>query len=271
MREEIENLLREAAVQELMPRFRHVSSCVKHDGSLLTEADTATQAFLQQELAARFDQIPLLGEEMEEAEQEALIARSDEGLWVLDPLDGTSNFAAGLPFFAISLGLLRHSKMELGVVYDPVRDECFSAVRGEGAWCNGVPLRVPEQMTPLAQGIGIVDFKRLPAILAQRIAAAPPFSSQRSFGSVALDWCQLAAGRVHVYLHGRSKLWDYGAGELIFREAGGFTSTLEGEAILVPSLRPRSAVAAPTQELFTQWSCWLAERQETCPDAPRSP
>ncbi|MDH5182088.1 MAG: inositol monophosphatase family protein, partial [Gammaproteobacteria bacterium] len=174
----------------------------------------------------------------------------------LDPLDGTSNFAAGIPYFAASLALIREGRVVLGLVYDPVRDECFSAIRGEGVWLNDAPL-LPAGNLPIQPGIGIVDFKRLPAELAARLAVSPPFKSQRSFGSVALDWCWLAAGRGHVYLHGRQNLWDYAAGNLIFEQAGGYACTLEGEPVFDLSLRPRSAVAALDQTFFTNWCDWL--------------
>ena len=76
-----------------------------------------------------------------------------------------------------------------------------------------------------------IDFKRLDGPLATRLATEIPYASQRSFGSVALDWCWLAAGRCHIYLHGRSHLWDYAAGELILAEAGGYSCTLDGEPV----------------------------------------
>jgi len=177
----------------------------------------------------------------------------------LDPLDGTSNFAAGLPFFSISLALLIERKSVLGVVYDPIRDECFTAERGRGAWLNGVQLRVRPTDLPLRRGLAVVDFKRL-GPLAAKLAARPPYSSQRNLGSVALEWCWLAAGRFQVYLHGKQKLWDYAAGALILSEAGGHAETLQGEPIFSPELQPRSVVAAGDARLFQEWKAWLAEQ-----------
>jgi len=115
--------------------------------------------------------------------------------------------------------------------------------------------RCPEP--PLAKGVAIVDFKRLPLALAQRLVVEPPYSSQRSLGSVALDWCWIAAGRAHVYLHGKQQLWDYGAGQLILEEAGGHSVTLEGDTVQTVSLRPRSAVVALNGDLFREWTAWL--------------
>ncbi len=110
---------------------------------------------------------------------------------------------------------------------------------------------------PLSEGVALIDLKRLPRALAARLASDPPYQSQRSFGAVALDWCWLAAGRCHVYLHGQQKLWDYAAGCLILQEAGGQAVTLEGEAVFATTLEPRSAAAALDPEVFRQWTAWL--------------
>ncbi len=89
------------------------------------------------------------------------------------------------------------------------------------------------------------------------LVTAPPYYSQRSFGSVALDWAWLAAGRGQLYLHGKQKLWDYAAGWLILNEAGGCSSSLEGEKDFEATLTPRSAIAASNQDLYQQWFSWI--------------
>ncbi|WP_127478039.1 inositol monophosphatase family protein [Sulfurivermis fontis] len=246
------------ARQELLPRFNRVAAAVKADGSVVTEADLACQQAVSAALAAHWPQIPLLGEEMTTAEQQRLLADSAAGLWCLDPLDGTSNFAAGIPYFALALAYIRHGEVQLGLVYDPVRDECFSAARGQGAWLNGVPLRTRATGLALARCVALVDFKRLTPALATRLACSPPFASQRNFGSSALDWCQLAAGRGQLYLHGRQNLWDYAAGSLILAEAGGCAETLQGEPVLHVGLQPRSVVATLDPALFGPWRAWIA-------------
>jgi len=246
-----------AAREELLPRFTRVERSHKADGSVITEADLAMQSRLIRDLSQIWPQYSALAEEMTVDQQRTLLAQPGVGLWCLDPLDGTSNFAAGLPFFAVSLCLIVDSRVELGVVYDPMRDECFSAVRGRGAWLNGRRLGERQPEPPLAKGIGLVDFKRLPRPLAERLVREAPYSSQRSLGSVALDWCWIAAGRAHVYLHGKQQLWDYGAGALILHEAGGFSMTLDGAEAETVSLQARSAVAALNPELYREWTQWL--------------
>lgn len=252
-------LVRECAEQELLPRFADCGLRFKSDGSIVTEADLAMQERVTNVLQAHWPHFELLGEEMSESEQRTLLRKAEHGLWCLDPLDGTSNFAAGVPFFAVSLALLVKGQIALGLVYDPVRRECFTARRGEGAWLNGERLARLDAMPSLAlkQCLAAVDFKRLPKRLAQRLAEQPPYASQRSFGSVALDWCWVAAGRFHVYLHGKQKLWDYAAGALVLNEAGGLATTLEGEDVYREELAPRSAVAALSPTLFAQWTQWL--------------
>lgn len=256
--QELETLLRTCAREELLPRFRRVSASLKSDGSILTEADLAMDARLRAALTARWPETAFLSEEMSAEEQRALLTAGDRPLWCLDPLDGTSNFAGGIPLFAVSLALIRDGAPQLGLIYDPVRDECFSAVRGGGAMLNGEPLRPAGGDRPLGRTIAIVDFKRLPPELAARIASGPPYASQRNFGSCALEWAWLAGGRGHVHLHGGQKLWDYAAGSLILDEAGGRSATLQGEAVFAPTLAPRSVVSAASPALMDAWQGWLA-------------
>jgi myo-inositol-1(or 4)-monophosphatase len=246
-----------AAREELLPRFRQVSFSRKADDSLLTEADLAMQQRLARELHERWPHIAFLGEEMPQERQHHLLAHDGDGVWIVDPLDGTRNFVAGLPFFSVSVALLLKGAIVLGVVYDPVRDECFTAAKGAGAHCNGMPLQRVMLPHELRHSIALIDFKRLPADLAARLVTERPFSSQRSFGSVAIDWCWLAAGRCHTYLHGAQRMWDYAAGALVYAEAGGHAVTLQGEPLFNGTLAPRSAVAALDERLFAEWCMWL--------------
>ena len=253
---ELQTLVVSAARLELLPRFARVERTRKRDGSVLTEADTAMQAHMAGKLQSLSAETVFLGEEMEAAEQKSLLL-SGKPVWCLDPLDGTSNFASGIPYFCVSLALLQSGQVELGLVYDPLRDECFVAQRGAGAWLDGKPLHVVETGLALRQATALIDFKRLDPALATRLVTEIPYASQRSFGSVALDWCWLAAGRSHIYLHGRSNIWDYAAGNLVFSEAGGFSVSLDGQPVFTHALVPRSSVAAVDRALFQDWTHWL--------------
>jgi myo-inositol-1(or 4)-monophosphatase len=260
--ESLHQLMREVGQDVLLPRFGQVAGSLKADGSIVTEADLVAQERLTDTLLQLYPDTVVLGEEMSVDEQQRCFA-SDQPLWCVDPLDGTSNFAAGIPYFAISVALIEKGRVILGAVYDPVRDELFHADLASGAILNSVPLPAlngQDLLGPLdlSQSIALVDFKRLDPSLASRIAATPPYKSQRSFGSVALDWCWLAANRVHVYLHGRANLWDYAAGHFIFQQAGGRSCTLQGEPIFEATLNGRSSVAATNVKLFEEWNRYLS-------------
>jgi len=253
----LKQIIISAAQEELLPRFSNVQRSIKLDGSFVTAADLATQARILRELKECYPASSILGEEMTAEQQGELLVNSDS-LWCLDPLDGTSNFAAGTPYFAISLALIERGVPTLGIVYDPNRDECFVGVCGQGAFLNDVPLKVRAVGLPLSKCTALIDFKRLPNSLSINLVSQPPYASQRSYGSVALDWCWMAASRFHVYLHGASNIWDYSAGLLLFSEAGGFSCTLDGEAIYSRSLEKRSSVAALDQVTLDTWYRWLA-------------
>jgi myo-inositol-1(or 4)-monophosphatase len=253
---QIKSILINAAKEELLPRFAHVKRQQKADGSILTEADMATQQRIARQLLEQWPETTFLGEEMSAQEQQRLL-NSEQPIWCLDPLDGTSNFAAGIPYFAVSLALLEAGRVTLGIVYDPIRDECFAAAESVPATLNASPLPPVTSDLSLSQCIAIIDFKRLTRDLAARLVTDIPYASQRSFGAVALDWCWLAAGRGHVYLHGRQNLWDYAAGQYIFSRNGGYSCTLEGDKVFYNALQPRSAVAAVDARLFDEWTSCL--------------
>jgi len=251
----VAELLRESAARFLLPGFQRLTATRKPDGSIVTSADLHSQNFLQEALAQRYPDIPLLGEEMTAAEQADLM-RTAGLLWCLDPLDGTSNYAAGVPVFGISLALLDGQGARQGWVYDPIRDELFTAVRGGGAFCNGE--RLPCREAPgLSGSVGVLDYKRLAPELAIALVTRQPFHSQRNFGSCVLEWSWLAAGRYHFYLHGAQQLWDWAAGGLLLQEAGGQLSTLAGEPLCPNALAKRSVLAALDPLLHAAWSTWL--------------
>jgi len=252
----LEDIIRRVANEEILPRFNQVGYEVKEDGSLLTEADLAADKEIQKALAELYPEINFLSEEMNFSEQEALLNNS-ENLWCLDPLDGTSNFAAGIPLFATSLALFIRGEVQIGITYDPIRDEMFSAVKGKGAWLNGKPLICHSSGFSLNKTIAIIDFKRLEPDLTQRLLQDTPYKSQRNLGSCVLEWAWMAANRGHLYLHGGMKLWDLAAGTLILKEAGGYSCTLEGEEVFKPAMQTRSVVISPDKNLFKAWKHFL--------------
>ena len=254
--EQLEAIVKPAAQELLVPGFGKHSYSYKADGSIITAADVAMQKRLEEELGKIWPQYAVLGEEMTEHEQRNAMDNA-AGYWCIDPLDGTNNFATGMPFFAVSIALIINNRQVQGLIYDPLRDEVFTAIKGEGARLNGEILKGIPNKTEVKNIIAEIDLKRLPKQLAARLVNEEPFSSQRNIGSSALDWCWLAASRYNVYLHGGQKPWDYAAGNLILHEAGGQSISHDGEPVFRGKYEDRSVLASLDEDLFKHWELWL--------------
>lgn len=248
--------IRQIAKEEILPRFEKIGFELKTDGSLVTEADLAANQRIQNFLHDNWPDIAFLSEEMTTAEQEVML-REPGMLWCLDPLDGTSNFAAGFPLFAVSLALFKAGEVVLALTYDPVRDEAFTAQKGQGAWLNGKPLKCQPSNFPLGNAVAMVDFKRLHPEIRQVLVRKAPFGSQRNIGTCALEWAWMTANRGQLYLHGSMKLWDLAAGTLLLSEAGGYSCTLDGDSVFRLGMQTRSVVASCDKTLFEEWFSYL--------------
>jgi len=247
--------VRAVAATEILPRYRTVVATRKDDGSLVTEADVAAQHALVLALT-KLAPVPVLGEEMEEPLQRD-IARNGGRYWCVDPIDGTTNFSTGFPFFAVSVALMEGDRPVFGIVHDPIADETFFAVRGGGAWLNHSPIAVHAREPALHEAVAEVGLRRAQPHLRQALKARPPYMRRVSSGSSALSWCHLAAGRVDLYLHAGQRVWDYAAGALVLLEAGGHASTLEVDDFWAGPYWTRSVVAARTPDLFAAWRTWV--------------
>jgi len=260
----VAELLRGIGLEALAPGCRHEEIAAKRDGSYVTDIDLALQQRIRIALEAAWPDIPFVGEETPEAERRETLCSGSRRVWCLDPLDGTTNFTSGLPFYGISLALLEDRMPVQGVVFDPIRDECFTAEAGAGARLNGRRLGgAPKRST--MHCVACVDFKRLPRTVAEHLVAQPPFKSQRNLGACVLEWCWLAADRFQLYLHGGQHLWDYAAGSLILREAGGSAVTLEGAQVPGRDLylnRKVSVVAASHPDMLEEWWSWITDRAD---------
>lgn len=252
----ISDLVKQAAKEELLPRYNTVVSQHKADGSIVTEADLAMQNRMQRELLTISPYSVLLSEEMTVKEQQEAI-NSSKLIWCLDPLDGTSNYASGIPYFAVSLSLIQDKEVIMGLVYDPIRDECFTAEKNMSAELNNKKIECAEVSEKIDKAIAIIDLKRLNSDLSVKLVQQQPFASQRNFGASALDWCWLTVNRGQLYLHGKQNIWDYSAGHFIFQQAGGYACTLDGESIFSHKLEGRSVVAAVNKPLLQAWMSWL--------------
>lgn len=259
---QLQNLIQEIATHIIMPYYLKVATVRKTDGSLLSEADLAAQAAFQSKLPEIIP-APVLGEEMPFEMQQQLWQSAQSGLWVLDPIDGTNNFVNGIPHFAISVAYIQQGRSQLGVIYQPISQECYTAERGQGAFLNQQRLPKQHHTKCLHEAIAGVDVKRLRlAKLVSSINNFAPFGTLRCMGSSTLDWCYLATGRYDIYLHGGQNLWDYAAGALIAEEAGISITTLEGDDFWSGKHTfQRSVIAATEPLLFNKWLHWIRTNQ----------
>ncbi len=226
-----------AAGRVLRKKFnaaREIRAKGKRD--IVTDADYAAERVVREILLHHFSHDDFLSEEDDAVTRQALWAQADESdarpLWVVDPLDGTTNYAHRLPSFAISIALYREGQVQLGVVYDPLRDELFSAERGKSAYLNGHRIKVSETRHFDAAVIG-TEWARAPKwrdrtarTLAKMVARA---TTARSTGSAALSVCYVAAARLDAYFHFSLSPWDVAAAALIVEEAGGRVTTPANE------------------------------------------
>ncbi|HBY95818.1 MAG TPA: inositol monophosphatase [Chloroflexi bacterium] len=201
-----------------------------NERDLVTTADYAADRLIRERLVAAFPEHAVFTEET--FRPEAVIDWQTP-TWIIDPLDGTTNFAHGLPIFSVSIALHDASGARVGVVYEPLRDWLFAARAGGGATLNGRPLQVSHQ-AQLRRSIVACDWSRSPE---QRRASARIFNNfanevrtLRSLGSAALGFCYVAAGCLDVYYNLSLWPWDVAAGELIAREAGATVTDEHGDS-----------------------------------------
>lgn len=165
--------------------------------------------------------------------EEGTVAQEKKSLvWIIDPLDGTTNFTHGLPFFAISIALLCEDELVLGLVMESNREECFTAVRGGGAWLNGQPMRVSGVRSLndslLATGFPYYAFDKMPQYLEVLGYFMKHSQGMRRIGSAALDLAYVACGRFEGYFEYNLNSYDVAAGALLVQEAGGRVSDFQG-------------------------------------------
>lgn len=198
--------------------------------NLVTEADLAAEQAITSLLREKTPDIAIMAEE--QADSHSLDhART---MWVVDPLDGTTNFAHGFPFFAVSIALLLQGQPLVGVVYAPMLEELFSAQRGAGAMLNGQAIQVT-QTTTLIEALVATGFPyerkaRLPAIMQHLRQVLEHVQDVRRGGSAAIDLAYVACGRLDAYYEIQLNPWDTAAGWLLVSEAGGTVSGMDGAA-----------------------------------------
>jgi myo-inositol-1(or 4)-monophosphatase len=222
----------------------------KEREGLVTELDLESQAKIIQIIHEVFPDHAILGEE---GDNQA--AADAPHLWVIDPLDGTNNFVHSIPQYAVSIAYVEAGRILAGVVLDPVRDELFSAVQGQGAFLNGKPIRVSERASLTEVMVATGFYYERDEMMERTLDAIRALFRQqihgiRRFGSAALDLCWIACGRFDAFFEYRLSPWDFAAGALIVSEAGGRLEDREGRPLDLTS----SSMVTANPDLFESFA-----------------
>ncbi|MDD4268135.1 MAG: inositol monophosphatase family protein [Pirellulales bacterium] len=220
---------------------------------LVTEADLASQELVRQTVARAFPDHDFIGEEGQPATDGR--PAGAEYRWIVDPLDGTTNFAHGVPHFCVSLALENRGTLLVGAVFDPLRDECYTAKAGAGSWLNGEPIRTSgvADLSQSLAGFGLPNVVTPddPDLRLFRQALGACQAIRRT-GSAALNHCYVAAGRFDVAWNYGTRIWDVAAAALIVKEAGGVIDSPDGGGFLVERGRLFSAANRSLMEQLRQ-------------------
>lgn len=241
-------MLETAAVREKSPK------------DLVTDADVAAQKIIYAILMEQFPTHRFLGEESDAGYDKIDLDQigADEWCWVVDPIDGTANYVHRLPNFAVSIGLVRGGESQVGVVYDPMADEMFSAVRGGGAWLNDKSIRA-STCTSMSQALIAASFppniQRDSIEVEQFLEVLVAAQSVRRLGSAALNLCYVGCGRLDGYWAGKVQSWDIAAGALVATEGRAVLTARDGSPF---QLTRGDLTVASTQPLHDELRRCLA-------------
>ena len=230
---DIEALVRAAGeiMRSVPDEVRNNPESKEGSSNFVTAYDVKVQEFLKKGLAELFPEAYFFAEE----DGESRTTFGEGYTFIIDPIDGTTNFMCGYNTSAVSVGLLLDGEPVFGGIYDPYRDEYFCAVRGQGATCNGKPIRVSNR--PVTRGIvaiGSAPYRKdtlAPAMLAMTGDLFAAFADFRRSGSAALDICHVACGRSDAFCEPVLSPWDFAAGSVILAEAGGVATNFAGDTL----------------------------------------
>jgi myo-inositol-1(or 4)-monophosphatase len=238
----------------VMAAFRRPQEVrVKGRGNFVTAADLACERAIQEILAAEYPDHSILSEET------ATTTEGGEWMWVVDPLDGTHNYARGIPFFCISIALCLREEPLVALTYEPVGREEFWAQKGEGAFLNGERMRVSASESVHASVVGAnlgYNEERSAHMLALLQELWPGVQTVRMIGSAALGLAYAACGRFDLFVHHMLYPWDVAAGILLVEEAGGVITDRDGGAV---SIRSEGAIAG-APKAHAEFLRWVAGR-----------
>lgn len=216
---------------------RHEIRIKSNPHDLVTEVDQGAERLIRKLLKTYFPTHTIFGEEevgSDDPESRIRAIAGEEYVWIVDPIDGTSNFIQGFPFYSVSIALAHRGEVIVGVVYDPSRDELFVAEKGKGAYVHGQKMSVSQdaslKTSLLATGFPPDRERAHPMVLRQLQELLPKVRNIRTLGSAALMLAYVAAGRLSGFWEPSLKAWDVAAGVLLVQEAGGRVSAMDGGA-----------------------------------------
>jgi fructose-1,6-bisphosphatase/inositol monophosphatase family enzyme len=255
--EKVAEAIRETADIEVMPRFGKLQGeevREKAPGNLVTIADEAAERRLAAALTGLLPGSVVVGEESVAADTTVLDRLADEtAVWIVDPIDGTGNYCAGRPIFAIMVALARAGETLAGWIYDPVRDEMLTAARGEGAYQNGAPIHV-DAGTPLEKMVGMISWRDVPDRrrqneLRKRYMFHGDDGDPRCAGR---EYVELARGDRHFTTFRHLNAWDHAPGLIIHAEAGGYSALSSGAPYRLHGGNAGSILVAPSRAAWRE-------------------
>lgn len=240
-----------------MPVFgkREANPREKSPGEWVTEADKAGEAFLERALRKLIPGSLVVGEEAVSADPRVLDQLASNGnVWLIDPLDGTSNFAQGLPPFALMVALIRQGNTVASWILDPVTNQFSISEKGSGSWINGVQIKVSEGSPELNDMSGAVLRRFLPKELEEHVTEVEGRFADLSVGSkcAGFDYPSIATGSMDFALYWRTLPWDHAPGVLFLQEAGGIASRPDGSAYLVAEHAKSGLLVARNKETWAR-------------------
>ncbi|MDB5414688.1 MAG: inositol monophosphatase [Rubritepida sp.] len=252
--DDVAALLRDTARAEILPRFRRLAAgdirTKSSPRDLVTEADESAERVIAASLAERFPSAMILGEEAAAADPSLLVKMADAELcFIIDPVDGTANFAAGVPLFGVMVAAVRNGETIAGWIHDPMGDDTVIGLRGEGAWvqsedgtrrdCAVAPA------VPLGSMVGAISWGFMPAERKARILPRLALlAGTLNFRCAAHEYRLAVTGGAHLLVYNKLMPWDHAAGVLIHAEAGGYSSQFDGSAYS-PNRHTGGLICAP--------------------------
>jgi len=250
-REQVAEIIRETAQEVILPRFRQLRSnefwSKSNPDDKTSIADQECEAILTKRFSTLLPGSVVIGEETAHERPEILdLLHTREPVWIIDPVDGTQNFIAGHPVFAVMVALIFHNQTVMSWIYDPIQDLHVWAGRGEGAWSEDRRLQIskPETSAKLSNMVSSLYETK-------SFAIRDSFEKNIRLGSVAHDYWALAENQIQVLCFGHLKLWDHCAGILLHDEAGGYNALLDGICYNPAISGQEGILCAPDKEVWS--------------------